>query len=294
MAYNAVVCNVMIASPGDVDKERHIARDVIWNWNYLHSERTKIVLIPVGWETHSAPAMGDRAQAIIDKQVLKGCDLLIGIFWTRLGTPTGQEVSGTVEEIKEHRRRGKPAMLYFSAAPVRLDSVEPEQYERLKAFKQQCEGAALIWAYDDPGEFRDLLTRHLIKTVNDDEYFTKIVDGLANSTALETASAILETAPRAGPRQQLSNEAHELLLEAVLDPHGSVLRIMTSDGLIVQANQKNLVTAPKDGRCQAIWEGAIEELLENGLIADVGHKGEVFRVTREGYEVADLLKGGAL
>ncbi len=284
MAYNATVCKVMIASPGDVQEERNTAREVIWNWNYLHSERTGIVLIPVGWDTHSAPAMGDRPQTIINKKVLEGCDLLIGIFWTRLGTPTGQEDSGTVEEITEHHRNGKPVMLYFSEAHVRLKSVELRQYERLQVFKKQCEAEGLIASYSDVGQFKDMLTIHLIRMVDDDEYFKKFRNGSADS-------AILETVGDAVPEQRLSNEARDLLLEAVEDPHGSVLRVMTFSGLTVQANNKNMVSAPRDGRCQAVWQGAIEKLVDNDLIADRGYEGEVFRVTREGYELADLLKG---
>ena len=240
--------------------------------------------MPVGWDTHSAPAMGDRPQAIINKQVLQGCDLLIGIFWTRLGTPTGQEVSGTVEEIKEHCRSGKPAMLYFSEAPFHPKSVGPGQYERLQVFKGQCESEGLVASYDSVSEFKDVLTRHLIKTVYDDDYFKEFRSESADS-------GILEAAADAVPEQQLSNEARNLLLEAVKDPNGSILSVMTSSGLTVQANNKNMVSAPKDGRCQAVWRGALDELVENDLIADAGYKGEVFRVTRRGYELADLLKG---
>ena len=284
MAYEATVCKVMIASPRDVQEERAIARDVIWNWDYLHSERTGIILMPVGSDTHSTPAMGDRPQAIINKQVLEGCDLLIGVFWTRLGTPTGQEVSGTVEEIKEHCRLGKPAMLYFSEAPFHPKSVKPQEYERLQVFKEQCKAEGLIASYSDVPEFKDMLTRHLIRTIDDDEYFKKFRSASADS-------AIPDAAADAVAEQQLSNEAHDLLREAVKDPNGSVLTVMTSGGLTIQANNKNMVSAPKDGRCQALWQGALDELVENELIADVGYKGEVFRVTRRGYELADLLKG---
>lgn len=284
MAYNATVCKVMIASPGDVEKERGIARVVIWNWNYQHSESTRFVLMPVGWDTHSAPATGDRPQAIINKQVLKGCDLLIGIFWTRLGTPTGQEESGTVEEIKEHVGNGKPAMLYFSSAPIPPDKLEAPQYERLKAFKKQRKSDSLIASYERPAEFKDLLTRHLIKTINDNEYFKRIRSESA-------ASVVLETAVEAVTEPQLSGEARDLLLEAVKESSGSILRITSSGGLTIQANNENMVSAPMDGRCQAVWQGALDELVENDLIADVGYKGEVFRVTRRGYELADLLKG---
>src|SRR5438552_9179076 len=124
MAYDAKVYNVMIASPGDVELERSIVREVVSDWNAANSAARAMVLQPVGWETHSAPAMGDRPQSIINKQVLQKSDLLIAMFWTRLGTPTGAAPSGTVEEIEEHVKAGKPAMIYFSSAPVRPDSVD--------------------------------------------------------------------------------------------------------------------------------------------------------------------------
>ncbi len=122
--YTASTFYVMIASPGDVASERAIVRDVVYEWNAVHSGARKIVLLPVGWETHSSPEMGAPAQQIINRQVLDKCDLLVGVFWTRIGTPTEKHLSGTVEEIEEHIASGKPAMLYFSSQPVVMDTVD--------------------------------------------------------------------------------------------------------------------------------------------------------------------------
>jgi hypothetical protein len=134
MAYKATVLSVMIASPGDVTEERNLIRDIIHEWNDINSKATECVLLPVGWETHSAPDLGRRAQEIINKSV-EHCDLLVGVFWTRLGTPTGDFESGTVEEIKRHISEGKPAMVYFSTAPVAPQSLDPNQYAALGEFR---------------------------------------------------------------------------------------------------------------------------------------------------------------
>lgn len=80
MSYDAKVFNVMIASPGDVASERNIIREMIYEWNVVHSMARKIVLLPVGWESHSSPEMGNRAQEIINNQILDKCDLLVGVF----------------------------------------------------------------------------------------------------------------------------------------------------------------------------------------------------------------------
>ena len=124
MAFPATVYRVMIASPGDVAAERAIVRSVFAEWNAAHAERRGLVILPLGWEVDVAPEMGDTPQDIIDKRILHEADLLIGIFWTRLGTPTAHYASGAVEEIEEHVSAGKPAMLYFSSAPTPLDAVD--------------------------------------------------------------------------------------------------------------------------------------------------------------------------
>ena len=71
LSYESKVFNVMIASPGDVASERTIIRDVIYEWNAVNSQRRNIVLLPVGWETHSSPEMGQSPQDIINDQVLE-------------------------------------------------------------------------------------------------------------------------------------------------------------------------------------------------------------------------------
>lgn len=53
MSYSAEVFNVMIASPGDVDVERGIVREVLAEWNAIHSANQKIVLLPIGRESQS-------------------------------------------------------------------------------------------------------------------------------------------------------------------------------------------------------------------------------------------------
>src|SRR5690348_1735150 len=100
MAFNARVLQVLIASPSDVAAERQSLPIAIYEWNSLNAEAMGTVLLPVLWETHSTPEMGDRAQALVNRQVVDGCDILIGLFWTRLGSPTGDAESGTVEEIE--------------------------------------------------------------------------------------------------------------------------------------------------------------------------------------------------
>jgi len=281
MTYPATVINVMIASPGDVASERQLIKSVIDEWNYVHSQHRSLVLMPMGWETHSSPEMGERPQGIINKQVLKDCDLLIAVFWTRIGSPTGKAVSGTVEEIEEHLKLGKPAMLYFSSAPVRPDSVDSEQYAALKKFKEDFRKRGLVEEYESLTEFREKISRHLAQTINRKFQGTDNIGKAATS-----GPSFAKLGPGVGP--VLSETARELLREANKDKHGSILNLAVLGGHIVQANGRNLVASPEN-REVARWKSAVDELQGLGLIKDRGHKGESYAITDKGYEVIDRL-----
>ncbi len=124
MAYDSRVFRILIASPSDVDEEREIAVRVIQEWNNLYSYTRRVTLLPLRWETHTAPEYGVRPQEVINRTIVDDCDLLVGVFGTRIGTPTGSAESGTLEEIERVAKAGKPVMLYFSrvgADPAQLD-----------------------------------------------------------------------------------------------------------------------------------------------------------------------------
>jgi hypothetical protein len=280
MSYNAAVLKVMIASPGDVAAERHAVREVLQEWNFMHSEDKGLVLLPIGWETHSTPEMGSRPQEIINRQVLANCDLLVGIFWTRIGSPTGKAESGTVEEIDEHCNAGKPAMLYFSSAPTPPESIEPQQYATLKAFKEECRKRNLVESYKSVGEFREKFARQLSQTIN------RAFPAKNGSNTLTVAGL-----PRQEASVRLGNEAKALLLEAAADPHGIVLRLHDSTGLGIQTNGKRL-SETRNPRSEARWEKAIQELEALGLLTSKSYKREVFDVTDEGYRAADAFAAG--
>ena len=279
MSYDAKVFNVMIASPGDVASERNIVREVIHEWNAVHSRARKIVLLPVGWESHSSPEMGSRPQKIINSRILDKCDLLVGVFWTRIGTSTDEYISGTAEEIEKHVHAGKPAMLYFSGQPAHLDSVDPEQYAKLKEFKASCQSRGLYESYDSLADFKEKFYRHLQIKLNDHEIFN-----VANENILP--SAIYQSETKIPP---LSNEARVLLKEASMDAQGTILYVRYIGGTDIQTNGKNLIPG-KSPRQAAKWEAALKELVDAGLVMERGQKGEIFELSDSGYKIADMIE----
>jgi hypothetical protein len=281
VGYKARVFEVLIASPSDVASERRIIRDVVSEWNAVNAKDRHIVLMAIGWETHATPEMGDRPQAVINKQLLKDADLLIAAFWTRIGSPTGVAASGTVEEIEEHIRAGRPAMIYFSAAPVRMDSTDQEQYSALKAFKQSLRERGLIEEYEDLSEFRAKLTRQLAQKM-----IAMAPRSSESAPEFDLTGDLVEVSNRL-PR--MGDPAKELLMEASKDQQGAIMSLRTMQGAYVQTNGRSFATAGNP-RSEAQWRGAVEELEALGLIEDMGGKREVFSVTDEGYRIADLMQ----
>lgn len=285
MSYSAILFNVMIASPGDVHIERGLAREIIQEWNAIHSPSRRMALMPIGWETNSHPSMEDRAQGVLNKQILERADLLVAIFWTRIGTPTTEAVSGSVEEIERHVRAGKPAMVYFSSAPVRMDSVDEAQFKALKEFKAELKNRGLYVDYDTPGNFADLFRRHLATKINNDEFFRAAPAVTAHdATAIEKVLSIAKsTLPK------LSKEAKVLLTEASLDRNGMIMHSSFIGGVTIHANGKQFI-ADKFPRSRALWEGALKDLSDLSLVQDRSGKGEVYVLTREGYDLAEQLR----
>ncbi len=165
MSKKCDVYTVFIASPSDLIEERVIIPEVINDWNAAHGLPNNIVFLPVKWETHATPQLGDRPQEIINQQILRDCDLLVALFWTRIGQRTGKEESGTVEEIKEFVTKGKPALLYFSERPVPPNKIDADQLGRLNAFKEEIKSQGLIDTFSDTYDFRAKLSRQLGMTI---------------------------------------------------------------------------------------------------------------------------------
>lgn len=184
LGFTATVYRILIASPSDMQAERLAIREVIHAWNDSHTISLGIVLLSVMWERQAVPEMGDRPQAIINKQLVSDCDMLIGAFGTRIGSPTGDAESGTVEEINQLRAAGKPVLLYFSTQPVAPDSIDPDQYRRLKDFQAKVRTEGLVSDYSDVEDLRRKLGQHLLSKIR--ERNKPVGDGPAPTVAVDS------------------------------------------------------------------------------------------------------------
>ncbi len=122
----------------------------------------------VRWETDTYPGFHpDGPQALIDSLLnIEDCDILIGIFWKRFGTPIKEKGrTGTEHEFykahKAWKKDGKPhIMLYFKHFPERLG--ESEQQTKVLKFKGKiAKLKGLYCEYSLLHEFENITFEHL-------------------------------------------------------------------------------------------------------------------------------------
>jgi len=110
-----------------------------------------------------------------------------------------------------------------------------------------------------------------------------------NEKLVEAQTAAQTTAAEAGLLQPLSEEAKELLFEAVNDQGGHVQKKEVFGGIIIQTNGRTFGN-PRNPKDQATWESVLDELHGWNLVQLMNN--EVYRVTKAGYDMAEAFSEG--
>jgi hypothetical protein len=161
---------IFAASPSDVASERAKVESVAVMLKPL-AENLGIVINVVDWRA-VVPDMGRPEQAILDQLKPSSWDVFVGILWHRFGTPSSKEFqSGTEEEfaVAYHlwKQYGKPRiMMYRCNRPAPLDTLDPDQFKRVKEFFAQFdalkgEHPGLYQSFDTTEGFEKLLLDNL-------------------------------------------------------------------------------------------------------------------------------------
>jgi hypothetical protein len=186
------IYSIFVASPDDVSEEREVLEDVIRELN-KSAKGYRFDLLR--WETDAFPGVGDDPQQVISEAIGNQYDILLGILWTRLGTPTARYASGTVEEFERAYARLKEdqqpvrIMLYFKDAPVALSKLDPKQLTALTEFRESLhKKGCLYWTFHSTEELAQLVRLHLPKQID------KISPRTADKAVRAPAPATLDAA----------------------------------------------------------------------------------------------------
>ena len=108
-----------------------------------------------------------------------------------------------------------------------------------------------------------------------------LVDWREGIDGVVTAPKIKSTAT------ELSAEA-TTILKAAASGDGHIMCHKSLRSQTIQVGGKQMIP-DQSPRIVALWVGGVEDLQRRRYIMDIGHKGEFFQVTREGYEAADKI-----
>lgn len=149
---------ILVASPTDAAEERGTVRDALVDWNISRGRREHVALLPWLWERSAVAVLGDRPQALINRQAVDHADVVVAFFDSKLGSPTEMDVSGTAEEIARAQELGKPVHVYFSNEPLPRD-VDRDQLAALDSFKKDLQGKGILGDYEDPRDLAGQVVR---------------------------------------------------------------------------------------------------------------------------------------
>lgn len=167
LGFQATVLKVFIASPGDTINERNQVEHIIHNWNDLHSEREKVILLPIRWEKSISSEYSTEldGQEMINKKILLDSDILIMIFKSKLGSPTGRFESGTLEELDVFSKDSEDRIgIFFCNTTAPTSTPELLEYQNVVSFREklQKEHRGIYEIYDER-RVESFLTRQVSK-----------------------------------------------------------------------------------------------------------------------------------
>jgi hypothetical protein len=169
-----IILRIVVASPGDVQAERDALTTVVEELNRGIAGDRSLRLELGRWETDAYPGFHpDGPQGLIGSVLnIQDCDVLIGIFWKRFGTPVKDAGSGTEHEFlrayEAWQAKGRPQiMVYFNQRPYTPKSkAEIDQWGQVLEFQERFPKEGLWWPYKGKARFERLVREHLTKFIS--------------------------------------------------------------------------------------------------------------------------------
>lgn len=169
MENNCRVITIFLASPNDVLEERNIVSSIVDEINTIWSKFINLKFDLFRWETKTRPGVAEYTQDVINSQVKDDYDVFIGIFWKRIGSPSKNYKSNSIEEFEraysKHLLDKNPIEIFTYFKHINNESKNNDDSKQIKEvinFKSSLgERGVLRWSFNDASDFKNILRLHL-------------------------------------------------------------------------------------------------------------------------------------
>jgi hypothetical protein len=159
--------NLFISCPGDIKDELNSIEVIVKEFNKTFGKISNFLIQIVHWNEDTYTDIGEDGQEIINNQI--DYDILIGILWMKLGTPTKRDKSGTVEEINRAiENPKKQQLIYFkTATPSNLNAINTSELDDIMEFKKELSKKLLYKEFESIEKFETLFRLNLSSLMKD-------------------------------------------------------------------------------------------------------------------------------
>jgi hypothetical protein len=159
--------NLFISCPGDIKDELNSIEVIVKELNKTFDKISNFSIQIVHWNEDTYTDIGEDGQEIINNQI--DYDILIGILWMKLGTPTKRDKSGTVEEINRAiKNPEKQQLIYFkTATPNNLNDIITPDLDDIMLFKEELSKKLLYKEFENIEKFETLFRLNLSSLIKD-------------------------------------------------------------------------------------------------------------------------------
>lgn len=184
---------LFISCPSDIVDEIESIKSIIEETNKLSGKQNSFRLEFINWKQDTFTDVGIDGQDVINRQVEDNYDILVGIIWQKLGTPTLRDISGTVEEINNAIRNiNKNQLVYFKTkTPDNLNDINIEELQRIKKYKEDLQKLGVLYKeFSSVDEF-EVLFRLNINELITSKYLISQIQKNTTENKLDDYSEIL-------------------------------------------------------------------------------------------------------
>ena len=90
---------LFISCPGDIKEEINSVNLIAEEINKTSGRQNDYMLECLHWKLDTYTEVAEDPQEVINNQLDKEYDILVGLVWQKIGSPTKRDKSGTIEEI---------------------------------------------------------------------------------------------------------------------------------------------------------------------------------------------------